>query len=144
MWSIGAGKRALLALGVGLAAMGAASSVASAATDIVFCNKTGSTVSIALVYMDQTSGAWMLSAWKTRNPGQCASAGAVKTGLIYYYAEKQGTQFRWPADANIDKTFCVPRAAVSRPSGATCGVDEKRYGFRGVVADGPKYTVNFQ
>lgn len=130
---------------LGLAALGSvAASGAQAATNVVFCNKTGSPVLIALIYMDQTSGAWTLSAWKERAPGACAPVGAVKSGLIYYYAEKKGGGFHWPAAAYVDKTFCVPRVAVVRPSGAPCGVDEKRYGFRGVSAEGASYTVNFQ
>jgi uncharacterized membrane protein len=137
-------RRTLAAAGLGAITLGAVPTAASAATDVVFCNKTGSPILIALVYMDQTTGAWTLSAWKARNPGACASAGAVKSGLIYYYAEKQGANYHWPAAAQVDKTFCVPRVAVTRPSTAACGVDEKRFGFRGVVAEGAAYTVNFQ
>lgn len=144
MPSFKTGKRALLALGLGLAATGMAPAAASAATDIVLCNKTGAPVAVAIIFQDQTSGQWMLNAWKTRAPGQCASAGAIKTGLFYYYAEKQGTNFHWPAQSGVDKNFCVPRSAVLRPSNTACGVGEKSYGFKGAVAGTGTYTVNFQ
>lgn len=137
-----------LALGAQAAIFGAllaaTPAAAQATTDLVFCNKTGAKAMIALVYMDAKSGQWTLTAWKAREPGQCGSVGAVKTGLFYFYAEKAGIDFQWPAKSQAEKTFCVPRAAVTRPTSSACGTDDRKLGFRGLTAEGAKYTINLQ
>ena len=68
-------KKALAAIAFGIGAFCASAAPASAATDLVFCNKTGAKIFIATVYQDAQTGRWMLSAWHTRNPGSCESFG---------------------------------------------------------------------
>ena len=102
------------------------------------------TTGTASVYQDAQTGRWMLSAWHTRNPGACESFGAVKTGLFYYFAEKEGRTASWPARQFVEKNYCVPGVRVRREmlnSGCTQG--ERSLGFRGRVAEGQRYTFSF-
>jgi uncharacterized membrane protein len=132
----------LAALGVTLGLM-ASSTVAMANTNLIFCNKTGSKVQVAVAWVDVRTNKWMMGSWYTRNPGECKSHGTVKTGLFYYYAEKVGQNFYWPAKANVDKTYCVPNRGVREMANSSCGQGERRLGFQGRVAGAGKYTMNF-
>jgi uncharacterized membrane protein len=116
---------------------------AQAASEITFCNKTGSKVFIAIAYVDQASQKWTLSAWHNAPAGGCTKVGNFRTGLFYYYAEKEGRTLHWPAEANVDKTFCVPAGKVNRVmAGGTCAQGERNVGFRGLVPSEGKYTFN--
>ena len=120
----------------------ASPSQAQANTDLIFCNKTGSKIQIAVAYIDAKTNKWMIGSWYTREPGECKSQGAVKTGLFYYYAEKLGADFHWPAKANVDKTYCVPEKGVREMETSTCGPKERRLGFQGKVSTPGKFTYN--
>lgn len=116
---------------------------ARAFTNLTFCNNTGSKVFIALVYYETRTSKWMLRAWNTRNPGECKSAGSFRSGITYYYAEKEGRRAFWPARAQIDKTFCVPPGRVERAQlGGTCAVGERNVGFHGINATGANFRFN--
>lgn len=118
-------------------------SAALADTNLTFCNKSGSNVDIALVYYEPKTSKWILSAWRTAPAGNCKSVGKYRSGLIYYYAEKVGGQVHWPAKANVDKTFCVPRTKIERTIlGGTCAPGERSVGFHGIDATGATYTYN--
>jgi uncharacterized membrane protein len=119
-----------------------APSNAQANTDLIFCNKTGSKIQIAVAYIDAKTNKWMIGSWYTREPGECKSQGAIKTGLFYYYAEKLGADFHWPAKANVDKTYCVPEKGVREMETSTCGAKERRLGFQGKVSTPGKFTFN--
>lgn len=138
MTKLGPGAVGLLALG-----LCGASSSALAASDLVFCNKTGSKVFIAIAYLAQPSQKWTLSAWHSAPAGGCAKVGSFRTGLFYYYAEKEGRKAHWPPPANVDKSFCVPDGKVNRVmTGGTCAPGERNVGFRGLVPSEGKYTFN--
>lgn len=130
--------------GISLAAgLGMASTAAMADTNLVFCNKSGSDVDIALVYYEPKTAKWILSAWRKAPPGNCKPVGRYRSGLIYYYAEKAGGQVHWPARAQVDKTFCVPRTKIERTIlGGTCAPGERSVGFHGIDATGATYTYN--
>jgi hypothetical protein len=116
----------------------------SGTTNVTFCNNTGAKIFIALVYYEARTSRWMLSAWKTRNPGQCASSGSYRSGIIYYFAEKEGGREYWPAKARVEKTFCVPRQAVERVQlGGNCAAGERLLGFRGFNATTANFKFNF-
>lgn len=128
-----------------LAGLLIAAAPAHAATEVVFCNKTGSKVFIAIAYFQEATKQWKLSAWFNAGAGSCKSIGSLRTGLFYYFAEKEGRKFHWPAASYVDKTFCVPTSKVLRTlNGGTCGAGERNLGFRGTSAEGPRYTVNLQ
>lgn len=138
MMTRGHGAAILLALGVCMAAP-----AALAATEVTFCNKTGSKVFIAVAHVDQASQKWTLSAWHNAAPGGCTKVGTFRTGLFYYYAEKEGRTLHWPAQAYVDKTFCVPDGKVNRVmAGGTCAAGERNVGFRGLVPSEGKFTFN--
>ncbi len=61
-----------------------------AATDLTLCNKSGLKIYIALVYYDEASKKWMLSAWQNRTPGQCKSIGKVHTGPTIIMPRRKG------------------------------------------------------
>ncbi len=122
---------------------GAAAQGAAPKTDLNFCNNTGAKVFIALVYYQTQTSKWILSAWHTRNPGECKSLGTYRPGITYYYAEKEGRTAHWPSAANIDKTFCVPPGRVERTQlGGTCAQGERNVGFHGINATGASYKFN--
>lgn len=138
------GAAAILA-GLSLSAPAAQAQPASntAVTNVTFCNNTGAKVYIALVFYDPAKQKWMLSAWKTREAGQCASAGRYRSGIIYYFAEKEGGREYWPSKPRVEKTFCVPRQAVERPQvGGNCPPGERLLGFRGFNATGAAHRFN--
>jgi Protein of unknown function (DUF1036) len=112
-------------------------------SELIFCNKTGSKISIAVAWINPTTNKWMMGAWYSRNPGECKSHGAVKAGLFYYYGEKVGQNYFWPAKANVDKTYCVPTRGVREMANSSCGQGERRLGFVGKVSSAGKYTINF-
>ncbi len=79
-------------LGVmGALALGAclAPNVAHADTNLVFCNNTGARVYVALIYYQPATQKWVLSAWQPRQPGHGKSTGTYRSGLLYYFAEKE-------------------------------------------------------
>ena len=126
--------------GAGLA-LAAYSSQAQAATELVFCNSTGSKVFVALATLPDSTKQWTLDAWHTIGAGSCKTVGNVRTGLFYYYAEKEGRKLHWPAAAYVDKNFCVPDTRVHRVmTGATCATGERSLGFRGLTPSAGKYT----
>lgn len=134
-------------LGVmGALALGAclAPNVAHADTNLVFCNNTGARVYVALIYYQPATQKWLLSAWHTREPGQCKSTGTYRSGLLYYFAEKEGRTAHWPAKAYVEKTYCVPPTRVERTvfGGSTCPPNERALGFRGINATGATFTFN--
>jgi len=134
----------VLALGV-IAGLGSAQAqpAAQAFTNLTFCNNTGSKVFIALVYYETRTSKWMQSAWHSRNPGECKSAGNYRSGITYYYAEKEGRSAWWPAKAQVDKTFCVPPGRVERAQlGGTCAAGERNVGFHGINATGANFKFN--
>jgi Protein of unknown function (DUF1036) len=112
-------------------------------TDLIFCNKTGSKISIAVAWVNHQTGKWMMGAWYSRNPGECKSHGSVRAGLFYYHAQKVGQNYSWPAQANVDKTYCVPTRGVREMANSSCGQGERRFGFQGKVATAGKYTFSF-
>lgn len=123
----------------------ASAAPAAAETEVMFCNKTGSKVYIAIAYYQEASRQWKLSAWFNAGAGSCKSIGKLRSGLFYYFAEKEGRKFHWPAASYVDKTFCVPTTKVLRTlNGGSCGSGERNLGFRGTTAEGPRYTVNLQ
>lgn len=139
--------KGLVALALGVAIVGFAPTPAlaqAAKTDLTFCNKTGAKIFIAVVYQDPTNGKWILSAWSNRDPGKCESFGAVKSGLFYYFAEKEGRQSHWPSADSVEKTYCVPAERVKREmAGSACTPGERSLGFKGRVTDPGKYTFTF-
>lgn len=138
-------SKALTAAALGVVAFGATSQSASAQTNLTFCNKTGARIFIAMVYQDPQTNRWMLSAWQNRSPGQCASAGMIKTGPLYYFAEKEGRTAFWTARANVERTYCVPPTRVRREMlGGNCAQGERSLGFRGRVAQAANYTFSFE
>ena len=113
-------------------------------TDLIFCNKTGAKIFIAVVYQDASTGKWTMSAWNNRDPGKCESFGSVKSGLFYYFAENEGRKSHWPSNDSVEKTYCVPAGRVKREfTGSACTTGERSLGFRGRVTDPGKYTFNF-
>ena len=129
------------ALAGAVLALSAYSSGAQAATQLEFCNKTGSKVFVALALLPEATQKWTLNAWHTVNAGSCTNIGNVRTGLFYYYAEKEGRKLHWPAAAYVDKNFCVPDTRVNRVmTGATCATGERSLGFRGLTPNAGKYT----
>ena len=119
-------------------------SAALADTDVILCNKTGAKVFVALGYYEPKTSKWILSAWHTRDGGACTSAGKYRSGLIYYYAEKEGGKYHWPAQAKVDKQFCVPPGKIERTiMGGTCATGERNLGFTGTDAKGASHTINF-
>ncbi len=119
----------------------AATSEAQAVSDVIFCNHTGSKVFIAIAHIPESTKKWTLSTWHANDPGQCNSVGKLRTGLFYYYAEKEGRKLHWPAAAYVDKTFCVPDGKISREmTGGTCATGERNVGFRGLTPSAGKYT----
>jgi uncharacterized membrane protein len=127
--------------GIGLLA---APSEARADTNLTFCNKTGANIYIAVAYVEAATNRWVLSAWHTRAPGTCDSIGNIKTGLFYYFAEKEGRTAFWPAKENIEKFYCVPATRVKRDLAASsCAPGERSLGFRGRVTEPGKYTFSF-
>lgn len=129
------------ALAGAVLAIAAYSSSASAATDLSFCNKTGSKVFVAIAHVPETTNKWTLNAWHTVEAGSCKTIGNVRTGLFYYYAEKEGRKLHWPAAAYVDKNFCVPDVRVNREiTGASCPLGERTVGFRGLTPSAGKYT----
>ena len=135
---------AVLALSTTLG-LGAAQAqpAAQAFTNLTFCNNTGSKVFIALVYYETRTSKWMQSAWHTRNPGKCKSVGNFRSGITYYYAEKEGRRAWWPSRGQIDKTFCVPPGRVERAQlGGTCAQGERNVGFHGINATGANFRFN--
>lgn len=112
-------------------------------TTLDFCNNTGSKVFIALVYYEHRTSKWMLTAWQSRNAGECKSAGKFRSGITYYYAEKEGRGLHWPSAGNVDKTFCVPSGKVERVQmGGTCAAGERNVGFHGINATGESYKFS--
>ena len=137
-------RQALFAASIAVAGLGLAPSSARADTDLVFCNKTGSKIYIAVAYVDAASNKWILSAWLPRNPGECSSSGRVKTGLFYYFAEKEGRKTSWPSADSVDKHFCVPATRIKREmANSSCATGERNLGFRGRVTESAKYTFTF-
>lgn len=121
------------------------STTASAQTELIFCNKTGSKVFAAIVHLPETTKQWTLNAWYTVEPGSCRPAGKVRAGLFYYYAEKEGRKLHWPNAAQTDKTFCVPSTKIERVvAGGTCVIGERSVGFRGTTPNAGKFTINLQ
>ncbi len=139
-------KRAKMSL-AGLAALAGlclTPALARAETDLHFCNKTGAEIEIAIAYQDARSGDWTLRAWIKRKPGECSSAGPIKTGLFYYYAHKIGSDTVWPSKDSVEKNYCVPNSAVKRDmKSSTCAPGDNTHGFRGRVTETAKYTFSF-
>lgn len=116
---------------------------AQADTEVTFCNKTGSKVTAAIGYLSQADQKWTLSAWYAVPAGGCKSVGKLRTGLFYYYAEKEGRKFHWPAASGVDKDFCVPDTSIKRVMvGGACSGQERKLGFKGTVPNEGRYTVN--
>lgn len=134
-------SRAFCALGF-WASLSMIPTAALADTDLIFCNKTGSKVQIAVAWIDVKTNKWMMGSWYTREAGECKSHGAVKTGLFYYYAEKVGVNYHWPAKAQVDKTYCVPVRGVRELATSSCAQGERNLGFKGSVSGKGKYTIN--
>jgi uncharacterized membrane protein len=111
-------------------------------TDLVFCNKTGQNIQIAVAYMDAQTGRWTMSAWHNRGAGQCGSFGAIRTGLFYYHAKNERGAV-WPSQANTDRRYCVPSTAVRRDMTSSCGAGEQNRAFRGNTASPGRYTFSF-
>ena len=108
-------RQALFAASIAVAGLGLAPSSARADTDLVFCNKTGSKIYIAVAYVDAASNKWILSAWLPRNPGECSSSGRVKTGLFYYSRKKKAVKLPGRArTALISISACPPRASSAK------------------------------
>ena len=123
----------------------AAPSDARADTNLILCNKTGARIYAAIAYQDAQTGRWIMSAWHTREPGRCESFGNVKSGLFYYFAEKEGRTAHWPSADSVDKVYCVPPTRVKREmAGSGCAPGERSLGFRGRVMDPGTYTVSFR
>lgn len=120
----------------------ALSGQAEAATELVVCNKTGSKVFVALATVPDTQK-WTLDAWHAVDAGSCKTVKHVRTGLFYYFAEKEGRKLHWPASAYVDKNFCVPSSRVHRVlTAAACATGERSLGFRGVTpSSAGKYTI---
>ncbi len=121
------------------------SSQSGGKTDLIFCNNTGTKLFTAIVYYEPGTKRWMLSAWGSRNPGECKSAGTFQAGLVYYFAENEGRRLHWPAKANKERDYCVPSQAVMRAimPGQSCAQGERLVGFRSINLKGPKHTMNF-
>lgn len=118
---------------------------AEAATDLQVCNKTGSKVFVALVTLPDSTKKWTLDAWHAVNAGACRSVATVRTGLFYYFAEKEGRKMYWPAANRSDKNFCLPSARVRRElTAAACASGERSLGFIGTVPSEGKYIINLQ
>lgn len=131
---------AALVLAIGLSSKGAR---AQSTTEIVFCNNTGSDVFIAMAYWHFEYRDWYMYAWQKQYPGECRSIGSVGSGLVYYFAEKDGRRYRWPADAYVDRKYCVPDYGVNRRMfSGNCPRDERLLGFRGVKVNGGRFTIN--
>lgn len=138
-------KRYCMVAGLACASAFGTVSAAQANTEVMFCNKTGAKVFIAVAHFPERMQKWMMTAWHTANPGQCKSIGKLRTGLFYYYAEKEGRGYHWPARAGVDKTYCVPNQKVERVMmPGTCAPGERNLGFKGAVPGPGKYTVNLQ
>jgi len=116
---------------------------AEGATDVTFCNNTGSNVFIAMAYWHTKNKRWQMYAWQKQGPGKCKSIGSVGSGLIYYFAEKEGRKFHWPAEGYVDRRYCVPNFGVNRAMHSrTCPSDERLLGFHGTKVSGSSFTVN--
>lgn len=121
------------------------SSGASAATNLHVCNETGSKVFFAMADIPDATKKWTLNAWWTVEAGNCRSVANIRTGLFYYYAEKEGRKIHWPAAGYVDKNFCVPGVRVKRElTGAFCAAGERSLGFRGVTSTEGKYTITLR
>jgi Protein of unknown function (DUF1036) len=110
--------------------------------ELVLCNKSAGPIQVAVVYMHAQTGSWTLSAWHTRGPGECKSFGNIRSGLFYYHAKNERGGF-WPAQADIEKRYCVPATAVTRDMSSQCGQGDTNRGFKGQKADPGKYTFSF-
>lgn len=127
----------------GAAAPAAAPKAAGAQrTELVLCNKTGSTIQVAVAYVNAQTNRWMLSAWHTRQPGECKTFAAIKPGLFYYHAKNEKGSV-WPGAANAERRYCVPNTAVTRDMSSQCGAGEATRNFRGISANPGKYTFSF-
>jgi uncharacterized membrane protein len=136
-------RAALAGLATAGALMGAAQK-AEAATNLTMCNKTGAKIYIATVSYEERTKKWMLSAWHARNPGECKSMGAMHTGMMYYFAEKQGGKEFWPAKNKVERSYCVPPGKVQRVMlGGGCPTGERLLGFRSINLTGAAYTFTF-
>jgi uncharacterized membrane protein len=136
--------RAALAGFAAIAAMIGAVRQAEAATNLTMCNKTGAKIYIATVSYEERTKKWMLSAWHARNPGECKSMGAMHTGMMYYFAEKQGGKEYWPARDKVERSYCVPPGKVQRVMlGGSCPQGERLLGFRSINLTGATYTFTF-
>ncbi len=138
-------KGAMPAIAAFCGAMAALSGSASAQarTELIFCNKTGQNIDIAVAYMDANSGRWTLSAWHKRSPGQCATFATVRRGLFYYHAKNERGSV-WPSSDSVDRRYCVPSSAVRRDmANSSCGQGEQTRPFRGRVMESDKYTFSF-
>jgi Protein of unknown function (DUF1036) len=115
-------------------------------TRVTFCNKTGAKVYIAFVWFDDRASLWVLSAWYSRQPGECTSAGSYKRGtFLYYFAEKEGRRASWPPSNRVDKTFCVPPSRIDRPVvGGRCERGERLLGFRGLQMDSATFEFSLE
>jgi uncharacterized membrane protein len=136
-------RAAFAGLAAGAALIGAAQK-AEAATKLTMCNKTGAKIFIAIVYYEERTKKWMLSSWHGRNAGECKSIGNMHTGMMYYYAEKQGGKEYWPAKAKAERSYCVPPGGVNRVMlGGGCPQGERLLGFRSINLTGSTYTFTF-
>jgi uncharacterized membrane protein len=111
-------------------------------TALTFCNKTGSTIDIAVAYVHADTNRWMLSAWHRRQPGECKSFATVKSGLFYYHARSDRGAV-WPNDAGTERRWCVPSTAITRDMSSQCGAGETNRPFRGRVTEPGTYTFSF-
>lgn len=116
---------------------------AQSTTEMVFCNNTGADVYVAMAYWHFEYNDWYMYAWQKQGPGRCKSIGSVGSGWVYYYAEKEGRRYRWPADGWIDRKYCVPDHGVNRPMySGSCWSGERLVGFHGIQVNGSSWTVN--
>jgi uncharacterized membrane protein len=130
-------------IGASVLALSTLATPASANTELILCNKTGTNIQIAVAYQHANTGRWMLSAWHTRKPGECKSFASIKTGLFYYHAKNDRNSV-WPNDANTERSYCVPTTAVNRDMNSSqCGTGDVKRNFRGRVPDAGKYTFSF-
>jgi len=115
-------------------------------TEVTFCNRTGSTTYAAFAYYNIDYNEWYIYAWLKMQPHQCRSAGAVGTGEFYYFAEKSGRGYHWPAERYVQRRYCVPDYAINRylPGGQSCRNDERILGFAKADVYGRNFTVNLR
>jgi uncharacterized membrane protein len=119
---------------------------ADSPTRVTICNKTGAKVYIAVVWYDERASLWVLSAWYSRQPGECSNMGTYKRGsFLYYFAEKEGRRASWPPSNRVDKTFCVPPARIDRPVvGGRCERGERLLGFRGLMMESATFEFSLE